>query len=47
MRIELFIKESYRFCSNPLKDEVKAWLYVVFFLLGFVVILCNILRSLF
>jgi len=46
MRIELFVKESYRFCSNPLKDEVKAWIFAVFFVLVFVIMACNVLRAL-
>ena len=27
MRIELIVKDSYRITSNPLKEEVKPWVY--------------------
>lgn len=44
-RIELFTKGSYRFCSNPLKDEVTTAVIVTIFVLMAIIIGVNIIRG--
>lgn len=45
MRAEDFwLKDSERFTSNPLKDEVNSWIVGLLFTATFIVISANILR---
>jgi hypothetical protein len=45
LRIELFTKASYRFCTNPLKDEVKTWLIAALFIVVAFIVALNFLLS--
>jgi len=46
LRVEWYIKDSYRFTSNPLKDKVKLVIAWVIFGLLALIVACNILRAL-
>lgn len=45
-KIERYVKDSYRFTQNPLRDEVTLWIAWCLFILGFIVMSSHIIAGL-